>query len=135
MTSPSARLRRIAWKPCRRIDSRRFTTERMRVLSAAKRTTFDLSSLPDQAELRGVTAGPATVQGRATLRVALTEHAKAGTYGIDYVDEPTFVLLPLNFEDGVIEVDLLGRLLPDAPDYARAFIGLAYRVRSGGSRY
>lgn len=44
-------------------------------------------------------------------------------------------MLPLDFKDGVIEVDLLGRLLPDAPDYARAFIGLAYRVQLRGTRY
>jgi hypothetical protein len=104
-------------------------------LSTERGTTVDLSGLPDQAILQGVTAGPATVHGRAALRVALSEQAKAGTYGLDYVDEPTFVLLPLDFKDGVIEVDLLGRLLPDAPEYARAYIGLAYRVQSGGSRY
>ena len=31
------------------------------------------------------------------------------------------------FHNGVIEVDVCGRLLPDAPDYARGFIGIVFR--------
>jgi hypothetical protein len=95
----------------------------------------DLATLPDGAAPRGVTAELASIGGRGALRVALTEAVRAGRFGIDYVDEPTFVLLPLSIRDGVIEVDVLARLLPDAPDFARAFIGLAYRVRGDGERY
>lgn len=32
------------------------------------------------------------------------------------------------FHNGVLEVDMLSRLLPDAPDYARGFIGIAFRI-------
>ena len=53
-----------------------------------------------------------------------TEEANKGQPGLD-VDMPTFVVIPTNFKNGTIEVEILGRLngkgLPDA----RAFVGLA----------
>jgi hypothetical protein len=67
--------------------------------------------------------------GNRCLRVGLMPKVRAGEFGVDFVDQPTFVLLPDMIRDGTIEVDLLATLAPDAPDYARAFIGLAYRVR------
>jgi hypothetical protein len=94
---------------------------------------YDFTRIPPGAALRGVTAEPALVAGRTALRVELTEMVKAGTFGTDYADEPTFVLLDDRFVDGTIDVDVLARLAPDAPDYARGFIGLAYRVRPAGS--
>lgn len=32
------------------------------------------------------------------------------------------------FHNGIIRVQMLSRLLPDAPDFARGFIGIAYRI-------
>lgn len=89
---------------------------------------FPLNSLPDGASLESVTALASEVAGRKALRVALTSEASAGAPGVDYIDQPTFVLLPVEFEKGVIEVDVLSRLIGGAPDYARAFAGLAYRI-------
>jgi hypothetical protein len=52
------------------------------------------------------------------------------------VDEPTFVKIrDLDFENGTIEVKVLSRLLKTAPDYARGFIGLAFRVNDDNSAY
>ena len=34
----------------------------------------------------------------------------------------------VDFHDGTIEVEMLSRLLPDAPDFARGFIGIAFRI-------
>lgn len=73
--------------------------------------------------------------GRPCLRIALDAVSRAGKPGVDYVDQPTFLLLPEVMEDGLMEVDLCGNLLPDAPDYARGFIGLAYRVQPDLSAY
>ena len=69
------------------------------------------------------------------LLIALDQATRAGRPGVDYVDQPTFLLLPEVMQDGVITVDLCGGLLPDAPDYARGFIGLAYRVAEDLSVY
>lgn len=44
-------------------------------------------------------------------------------------DEATYAkLMDSQFEDGIIEVKVLSRLLSDAPDYARGFIGVAFRI-------
>ncbi len=55
---------------------------------------------------------------------------------VQKVDEPTFVKIKdLNFENGTIEVKVLSRLLKTAPDYARGFIGLAFRVNDDNTAY
>ena len=52
------------------------------------------------------------------------------------VDEPTFAKVKgIDFRDGVIEVKVLSRLLNDAPDYARGFIGIAFRISEDNSRF
>jgi Domain of Unknown Function (DUF1080) len=52
------------------------------------------------------------------------------------VDEPTFVKIKdLDFENGIIEIKILSRLLKTAPDYARGFIGLAYRINDDNTAY
>ena len=51
-------------------------------------------------------------------------------------DEPTFVRIKgTDFRNGIIEVDVLSRLLPDAPDFARGFIGVAFRINENNNRY
>lgn len=52
------------------------------------------------------------------------------------VDEPTFAkLTDLNLENGSVEVKVLSRLLPNAPAFARGFMGLAYRINADNSAY
>lgn len=51
-------------------------------------------------------------------------------------DEPTFVKIDgINFKNGIIEVKVLSRLLKTAPDYARGFIGIAFRVNDSNTKY
>jgi hypothetical protein len=97
---------------------------------------YDLHDMPVEATLHDVTAVPAEYKGRKALEIEFTEAANKGPPGVDLLfDMPTFVLIPGNFKNGTIEVDVLGRLngkgLPDA----RAFIGIAYRVVDGGTRF
>jgi pimeloyl-ACP methyl ester carboxylesterase len=52
------------------------------------------------------------------------------------IDEPTFVKIKgVNFEDGEIEVKVLSKLLPTAPDFARGFIGIAFRINEDNSKF
>lgn len=52
------------------------------------------------------------------------------------VDEPTFVKLAgLDLENGTVEVKVLSRILPEAPAFARGFIGLAFRISPDNSTY
>ncbi len=51
-------------------------------------------------------------------------------------DEPTFAKLKgADFHDGVIEVKVFSKLLPDAPAHARGFIGLAFRINESNSKF
>lgn len=51
-------------------------------------------------------------------------------------DEATYAKInDVKFKDGIIEVEVLSRLLPDAPEHARGFIGLAFRINDDNSRF
>lgn len=101
-----------------------------------ERFTHPLTDLPAGAALRSVTAVPARADGRAGLRVQLTDQvAHEGRPGVDYVDQPTFVIIPADFRTGTIEVDLRAGLTATAPDYARGFAGIAYHLVDGGDRF
>jgi len=60
------------------------------------------------------------------LRVELTDEVTLqGKPGVDYVDMPTFVIIPADFNNDTIEVDILSRLNGKGPADARAFAGIA----------
>lgn len=51
-------------------------------------------------------------------------------------DENTYVKLPdVNFHDGTIKVKVLSRLLPDAPEFARGFIGIVFRINEDDTAF
>lgn len=51
-------------------------------------------------------------------------------------DEPTFVKIrDSNFKNGIIEVKVLSRLIKNAPDWARGFIGIAFRIAKENSQF
>lgn len=55
---------------------------------------------------------------------------------IKAVDEPTFVRIKnLDFQDGIIEVKVLSKLLKTARPSDRGFIGLAFRIDEKNSKY
>lgn len=52
------------------------------------------------------------------------------------VDEPTFVRIAgRDFSNGTIEVKVLSRLLANAPETARGFIGVAFRINDSSSKF
>jgi hypothetical protein len=56
--------------------------------------------------------------------------------GVKEFDEPTFVKIKgIHFKNGTIEVKVLSRLLKDAPDFARGFIGIAFRINDSNTKY
>jgi len=55
---------------------------------------------------------------------------------IKEVDQPTFVKIKgTNFQNGTIEVSVLSRLLPDADQFARGFIGVAFRINEDNTKF
>lgn len=74
-------------------------------------------------------ASDVLLNGEKVLRVE--KHEK-----LDIFDENTYVLVNgAQFHNGTIEVKMLSRLLPDAPDFARGFIGIVFRVNENGSEF
>jgi hypothetical protein len=70
-----------------------------------------------------------TIDGVTTLRVVKDQHVQA-------VDEATYARLTGScFTNGVIEVRVLSKLLDDAPDHARGFIGVAFRADETNERF
>ncbi|HEY5981748.1 MAG TPA: hypothetical protein VIT41_19140 [Microlunatus sp.] len=95
-----------------------------------------LTDVPAGATLRSVTAGPAVIDGKQVLSVRLTDAIAAdGHPGVDYVDQPTFVIIPADFTFGTIDIDVSSGLTPTAPDFARGFAGLAYHLTGDGERF
>lgn len=55
---------------------------------------------------------------------------------IKEVDQPTFARLKdVDFGNGTIEVKVLSNLLPNAPELARGFIGIAFRINENNSKF
>lgn len=51
-------------------------------------------------------------------------------------DQPTFAKLKgIDFGNGIIEVKVLSKLLPNAPSSARGFIGIAFRINDSNSKF
>lgn len=84
--------------------------------------TYPLDSLagltPNQ-----VAASVAPFDGRTAVQVQITDPEILG-------NAPTFVLVEgtEGFHDGTIEVEVASTLTPDASEFARGFIGIAFRV-------
>lgn len=69
------------------------------------------------------------LDGENTIRVVKADK-------IMLFDENTIIRLKdCDFHNGTIKVKMLSRLLPDAPDFARGFIGIVYRVNDNNSEF
>lgn len=68
---------------------------------------------------------PATLQSKKGLKVEASPEALQSGTGVE-----TLVLISdLNFGDGVIEAEIAGDVRPGAPEGARGFVGIAFRVQ------
>jgi hypothetical protein len=55
---------------------------------------------------------------------------------VSEADEPTFARIKgTTFKNGTIEVKMLSRLLKNAPEFARGFIGIAFRINNNNSKF
>lgn len=76
-----------------------------------------------------VSAENFTLDGENVLRVVKT--AKL----MDFDTNSVAKLRGVDFHNGTIEVKMLSRLLPDAPDFARGFIGIAFRISANDDAF
>jgi hypothetical protein len=83
----------------------------------------------DQLEAIGVSMSLEKPDGKSIVQVVKDSEVKAD-------DEPTFVKIKgSHFKDGIIEVNVLSKLRPDAPIHARGFIGVAFRINDDNSKF
>lgn len=69
------------------------------------------------------------LDGKTVLRVTKKDK-------IDQYDQNTYAKVSgLPFHNGTIECKMLSRLLPDAPDFARGFIGIVFRANENDSEF
>jgi len=79
----------------------------------------------DNLVLHNVAAAPATLQGKSGLRLTISDAAKREQGPVDQLA----TIKDLEFSNGVIEVELAGAPAPDAPEGARGFVGIAFRLQ------
>ncbi len=79
-------------------------------------------------KLNGVSLREATFKGRDALEVTMPSSAYQDPQTEALVDRDYMAWLPTEFSDGIIKMDVASVLAPDAPSYARGFIGLAFRI-------
>jgi hypothetical protein len=98
--------------------------------------TFPLDTVPTGATPFGVVVQASEMEGRKALRIELSEQTLRAGFGRGgYGDEPTYLALPVDFGNGVIEIDLYGKLNGKGPRDARAFVGLVYRADASQSAF
>src|SRR5580700_7798403 len=97
------------------------------LLSCCLSSTINLySQIPkldkDNLEAVNVSVSVAKMMGKEVIKVIKDPSIKA-------VDEPTYTKIKgIEFKNGTIEVKVLSRLIPNAADSARGFIGVAFRI-------
>jgi hypothetical protein len=84
--------------------------------------------------LHNVTVEPVTLQGKKALRLVGSEDAKRMASAGRRVEQLARIK-DLDFSSGVIDVELAGAPAPDAPEGARGFVGIAFRVQPDNETY
>jgi hypothetical protein len=106
--------------------------------AAARGTHYPLTTA-DGLRLHNVTVAPAVLDGKAGLRVTLSDETLRRFKGMtdDQVDDVQArigqyaVVGGVEFSDGAITAELAGTPAPDAGAASRGFVGIAFRLRDG----
>jgi hypothetical protein len=88
--------------------------------------------------LYNVQAKPATLANKRGVVVTLSEEGKktkAATANPPASFETLAVIEGTDFTNGVIEAEIAGVPAPDAPEAARGFVGIAFRVKPDSKSY
>jgi len=98
----------------------------------------DLTFKKQEFELNNVKASVVKLKGQKVLKMERDLEVLPFDEDnmISTVDEPTYAKLKgLSFENGIIQVKVLSRLLEIAPDFARGFIGVAFRIDESNTNF
>jgi hypothetical protein len=103
--------------------------------ASAQARTYPLESL-EGLRLHDVIAEPATLAGKKGLRVRLSDEATRRLEGAGALEvEPLAWIEGVVFSNGVVEAEIAGSPAPGAPEGARGFVGIAFRLQEDGKTY
>jgi hypothetical protein len=80
--------------------------------------------------LSGVSLRETSYQGQSAIEMTMPSSAYQDPAKERLTDRAFMAWLPVDFHDGTIEVDIASDLASDAPAYARAFVGVSFRIDS-----
>ena len=107
-------------------------------LTAAQERSYPLESA-DGLRMHHVKAEAVTHEGKRGVRVTISDEAKRRNASLpaaqQSVIETLAVLEGSDFRDGVIEAEIAGAPAPDAPEGARGFVGIAFRLQPDMKTY
>jgi hypothetical protein len=83
-------------------------------------------------QLSGVELAQGKFGGKKAFRMVMPKSAWQDAAKEKPTDRNYMAWLPVDFSDGTIEVEVASVLAPDAPEFARGFIGLAFRIDERG---
>jgi hypothetical protein len=99
------------------------------ILGTTKLFSQDIIIDKNRLEAVNVSMSIEKLLGKEVIRVIKDSTVKL-------VDEPTYVKIRgFEFKNGTIEVNVLSRLLPNAADSARGFIGIAFRINDRDTNF
>jgi hypothetical protein len=87
---------------------------------------------PNDFRLSGVLLELGTYKGEPAFKMTMPSEAIQDPQKEQLSDRNFMAWLPLEFGDGVVEVDVASELVTGAPAYARGFIGLTFRIDKQG---
>jgi hypothetical protein len=82
--------------------------------------------------LTGVQLADARYQGAEAFRLTMPSADYQDPAREKLADRNFMAWLPVDFHGGTIEVDVASDLAPDAPAYARGFVGISFRIDRDG---
>ncbi|EPJ84696.1 hypothetical protein CFII64_13298 [Pseudomonas sp. CFII64] len=85
-------------------------------------------STPEEFRLSGVSLVEGRYKGESALEIKMPSSSYQDQGRERLLDRDFMAWLPMDFTDGTIEVDVASDLASDAPDYARGFIGVSFRI-------
>ena len=89
----------------------------------------DFALTKDKLDAVGVVMSLETLDKKSVVKVSKDP-------AVTMADEPTYVKLKgTDLKDGTIEVNVLSRLLSNAPETARGFIGIAFRANGDNTKF
>src|SRR5439155_12176732 len=106
--------------------------------ASAQSRHYPLESLKDL-RLHNVTAERATLQGKESSRVTMSAETlrrlQGMTPGEQLQVQQLAAIEGLEFANGIIEAELAGAPAPGAPEGARGFVGIAFRLQNDMKTY